>query len=279
MNAKATIDADGFGGHTPFFHTVVTLAAPDNSKARLLLSAGDPTPGQRSGNSSGIRAIPRRRRCVSSTTSHRLATRAVPGTHWVNGPAIAAIVARWYGIRPRCEGPVTNFQPLQNLPRFHLATTLPPIATANARIRMGRKGFAVRTRPTTPKSIDPRLLQSIGPKWRRAKWWRESSAFSRPPVERRQMPTGRARRHTDSSGGIRPAPVSTFSRSMPIRLSTRHGTPGRATRQKVGVQRSHGIPRSRTHRHARSATTWVSRNREVVKLLTCVCSEPVCPGR
>ena len=37
VNAKAAIDADGFGGHTPLFHTVVTLAAPDDSKARLLL--------------------------------------------------------------------------------------------------------------------------------------------------------------------------------------------------------------------------------------------------
>jgi ankyrin repeat protein len=40
VNAKATIDADGFGGHTPLFHTVVTLAAPDDAKARLLLEHG-----------------------------------------------------------------------------------------------------------------------------------------------------------------------------------------------------------------------------------------------
>src|SRR5260370_5662001 len=37
VNAKAGLDADGFGGHTPLFHTVVTLAPPDDSKAKLLL--------------------------------------------------------------------------------------------------------------------------------------------------------------------------------------------------------------------------------------------------
>jgi hypothetical protein len=40
VNAKAALDADGFGGHTPLFHTVVTLAAPEDSKARLLLGSG-----------------------------------------------------------------------------------------------------------------------------------------------------------------------------------------------------------------------------------------------
>ena len=40
VNATAMLDADGFGGHTPLFHTVVTLAAPDDAKARLLLERG-----------------------------------------------------------------------------------------------------------------------------------------------------------------------------------------------------------------------------------------------
>ena len=40
VNAKSSIDADGFGGHTPLFHTVVTLAAPDDRNARLLLEQG-----------------------------------------------------------------------------------------------------------------------------------------------------------------------------------------------------------------------------------------------
>jgi Ankyrin repeat len=39
-NARAAIDADGFGGHTPLFHTVVTLAGPNDSNARMLLERG-----------------------------------------------------------------------------------------------------------------------------------------------------------------------------------------------------------------------------------------------
>ena len=50
MNARAAIDAEGFEGHTPLFHTVVNLASAmgleDDSKARLLLDHGaDPRPG------------------------------------------------------------------------------------------------------------------------------------------------------------------------------------------------------------------------------------------
>ena len=44
VNARAAIDAEGFEGHTPLFHTVVNLAAGmglyDDSKARLLLDHG-----------------------------------------------------------------------------------------------------------------------------------------------------------------------------------------------------------------------------------------------
>jgi ankyrin repeat protein len=43
VNARAAIDAEGFEGHTPLFHTVVNLAAMgrgDDSKARLLLDHG-----------------------------------------------------------------------------------------------------------------------------------------------------------------------------------------------------------------------------------------------
>jgi beta-lactamase regulating signal transducer with metallopeptidase domain/ankyrin repeat protein len=44
VNARAAIDTEGFGGHTPLFHTVVNLAAAmgaaDDSKARLLLDHG-----------------------------------------------------------------------------------------------------------------------------------------------------------------------------------------------------------------------------------------------
>jgi ankyrin repeat protein len=40
LNAPAAIDADGFGGHTPLFHSVVTLGARDATKASLLLKHG-----------------------------------------------------------------------------------------------------------------------------------------------------------------------------------------------------------------------------------------------
>jgi ankyrin repeat protein len=44
VNARAAIDAGGFGGHTPLFHTVVNMASgmglDDDSKARLLLDHG-----------------------------------------------------------------------------------------------------------------------------------------------------------------------------------------------------------------------------------------------
>lgn len=40
VNARAAIDADGFGGHTPLFHTTVTLAYQNDLLARLLLRNG-----------------------------------------------------------------------------------------------------------------------------------------------------------------------------------------------------------------------------------------------
>ena len=39
-NARATVDAEGFGGHTPLFHAVVSLGVHDDAKARLLLQHG-----------------------------------------------------------------------------------------------------------------------------------------------------------------------------------------------------------------------------------------------
>ena len=44
VNARAAMDEQGFGGHTPLFHAVVTLGRRDEQNARLLLDAGaDPT--------------------------------------------------------------------------------------------------------------------------------------------------------------------------------------------------------------------------------------------
>ena len=40
VNAMSTIDKDGFGGHTPLFHTTVTFIPEDTSKAVFLLENG-----------------------------------------------------------------------------------------------------------------------------------------------------------------------------------------------------------------------------------------------
>jgi ankyrin repeat protein len=40
VNARASIDTEGFGGHTPLFHAVVTLGKKDDAKARLLVERG-----------------------------------------------------------------------------------------------------------------------------------------------------------------------------------------------------------------------------------------------
>lgn len=93
VNAKAAVDADGFGGHTPRFHTV---AGPDDSLDRLLLNRGaDPN----------VRATIRKQlrdlgdpakevmRGFSNVTPVGYARRFLE-PNWVNGSAIAAIVER-----------------------------------------------------------------------------------------------------------------------------------------------------------------------------------------
>jgi ankyrin repeat protein len=40
VNARAAVDQEGFGGHTPLFHAVVALGARDDAKARFLLERG-----------------------------------------------------------------------------------------------------------------------------------------------------------------------------------------------------------------------------------------------
>src|SRR5262249_12164447 len=40
VNARAAVDAEGFGGHSPLFHAVVTLGKRDDAKARFLLEHG-----------------------------------------------------------------------------------------------------------------------------------------------------------------------------------------------------------------------------------------------
>jgi ankyrin repeat protein len=95
-DAKAAIDADGFGGHTPLFHTVVTLAAPDDSKARLLLERGA-NPNARVTIRKQLRDMgdPEKEamREFHNVTSIGYASQ-FQEPRWVNGPAITAIVER-----------------------------------------------------------------------------------------------------------------------------------------------------------------------------------------
>ena len=96
MNAKAALDADGFGGHTPLYHTVVALAAPDDSKARLLLERGA-NPNARATFRKQLRDMgdpeKERMREFHDVTSIGYA-RQFQEPNWVNGPAVTAIVER-----------------------------------------------------------------------------------------------------------------------------------------------------------------------------------------
>jgi ankyrin repeat protein len=96
VNAKAALDADGFGGHTPLFHTVVTLAAPDDSMARLLLDHGA-DPNARATIRKQLRDMgdPEKEmmREFHDVTPIGYASQFQEPT-WVNGPAITAITER-----------------------------------------------------------------------------------------------------------------------------------------------------------------------------------------
>jgi hypothetical protein len=96
VNATAVLDADGFGGHTPLFHTVVTLAAPDDSKARLLLERGA-NPNARATIRKQLRDMgdPEKEvmREFHNVTPIGYARQFLEPT-WVNRPAITMIVER-----------------------------------------------------------------------------------------------------------------------------------------------------------------------------------------
>lgn len=96
VDANAAIDADGFGGHTPLFHTVVTLAAPDDSKARLLLERGA-DPNARVTIRKQLRDMgdPEKEamREFHDVTPIGYASQ-FQEPRWVNAPAIAAIAER-----------------------------------------------------------------------------------------------------------------------------------------------------------------------------------------
>jgi ankyrin repeat protein len=97
VNARAAIDADGFEGHTPLFHTVVNLAAAmgreDGSKARLLLDHGA-DPNARA-------TFPQEAEFHDKAPTDALHdvtpvgyARRYPDRRCVNAPALAAIIER-----------------------------------------------------------------------------------------------------------------------------------------------------------------------------------------
>jgi ankyrin repeat protein len=97
VDARAAIDAEGFGGHTPLFHTVVNLASAmglnDHSKARLLLDHGaDP-------NSRATFRQEYQTHGKATTDAHHGVTplgyaRRYSEQRCVNAPALAAIIER-----------------------------------------------------------------------------------------------------------------------------------------------------------------------------------------
>ena len=94
-NARAAVDAEGFGDHTPLYHTVVGIGDRSDARARLLLGHGaDPN----------VQATFRKQlRDMGDPEKERLVTfQAVTPTgyarqyqepSWVNEPALAALAA------------------------------------------------------------------------------------------------------------------------------------------------------------------------------------------
>jgi hypothetical protein len=93
VNAKAALDADGFGGHTPLFHSVVTLAGQDDSKARLLLEHGA-DPNARATIRKQLRDMgdpEKEKMCEFHNVTPIGYASQFQEPNWVNGPAITAI--------------------------------------------------------------------------------------------------------------------------------------------------------------------------------------------
>jgi hypothetical protein len=96
VNADAARDTDGFGGHTPLFHTAVSLSSPDDSKARLLLDHGA-NPNARATIRKQLRDMGNPDKEIMREF-HNVTpigyAREFQEPAWVNGPAIAMIAER-----------------------------------------------------------------------------------------------------------------------------------------------------------------------------------------
>jgi ankyrin repeat protein len=93
VNARAVVDGDGFGGHTPLFHAVVTLGRRDDASARLLL-AHRADPNARATLRKQLRHMgdPELERMFEFRDVTPTAyARQFQAPQWVNEPALAAV--------------------------------------------------------------------------------------------------------------------------------------------------------------------------------------------
>jgi hypothetical protein len=86
VNAESAIDEDGFGGHTPIFHTTVTFIMEDTSKAAFLLKKG--------ANPNHCCSIRKRlkymgKRHMADTNEYRDVTPISFAEQWIGNPTIS----------------------------------------------------------------------------------------------------------------------------------------------------------------------------------------------
>lgn len=94
-NARAALDAEGFGGHTPLFHAVVSLGDRTETKARLLLDNGA-DPNVRATFRKQLHGMgdPEKERLVTFHEATPIGyARQYLEPDWVSEPAIAALTA------------------------------------------------------------------------------------------------------------------------------------------------------------------------------------------
>jgi len=94
-NARAEVDAEGFGGHTPLFHAVVSLGDRSDARARLLLANGA-NPNARATFRKQLRDMgdpEKERMMVFQDTTPIAYARQYQEPGWVSEPALAALAA------------------------------------------------------------------------------------------------------------------------------------------------------------------------------------------
>jgi ankyrin repeat protein len=95
-NARAIVDSDGFGGHAPLHHTVISIGDRSGVRAKLLLDSGaDPNLPTTFRKQLGDMGEPEKERMFEYHDATPIAfARQYQEPAWVNEAAIAEIVAR-----------------------------------------------------------------------------------------------------------------------------------------------------------------------------------------